>query len=170
MAQPSKRRGVDHRKVELVLARAELVEEIEGLVYHPLGARARAVHLVHHYDRLQPQRERLARDEAGLRHRPLHRIDQQQHAVHHRQHPLDLAAEIGVPGGVDDVDVRAAIAHGAVLGEDRDAALALEVVGIHDPLFDVLVRGERARLLQQLVDQRGLAVVDVSDDGDVAPG
>jgi hypothetical protein len=34
----------------------------------------------------------------------------------------------------------------------------------------VLVRGESARLLQQLVDQRGLAVVDVGDDGDVSSG
>jgi hypothetical protein len=32
----------------------------------------------------------------------------------------------------------------------------------------VLVGGEYAGLAQQLVDQRGLAVVDVGDDGDVA--
>ena len=31
-----------------------------------------------------------------------------------------------------------------------------------------LVRGERAGLAEHLVDQRRLAVVDVSDDGDVA--
>jgi hypothetical protein len=37
-------------------------------------------------------------------------------------------------------------------------------------LLHVLVRGERARLLQQLVDQRGLAVVDVCNDRDVASG
>jgi len=49
-------------------------------------------------------------------------------------------------------------------------ALALEVVRVHDALLDVLVRGKGARLLQQFVDQRGLAVVDVGDDGDVAQG
>jgi hypothetical protein len=69
------------------------------------------------------------------------------------------------PGGVDDVDVGAAITHRAVLGEDGDAALALEVIGVHDPFLHVLVRREGARLLQQLVDERGLAVVDVGDDG-----
>jgi hypothetical protein len=105
-----------------------------------------------------------------LRHRALDRVDQEQHAVHHRQHALDLAAEVGVAGGIDDVDVRAAVADGAVLGEDGDAALALEVIRVHDPLLHVLVRGEGARLLQQLVDQRGLAVVDVGNDRDVAPG
>jgi hypothetical protein len=34
----------------------------------------------------------------------------------------------------------------------------------------VLVRGKRARLTQQLVDQGGLAVVDVGDDCDVSDG
>ena len=54
------------------------------------------------------------------------------------------------------------------LGEDGDAALALEVVGIHRPLGDALVFAEGAGLLQQPVDQGGLAMVDMGDDGDVA--
>ena len=44
----------------------------------------------------------------------------------------------------------------------------LEIVGIHHPLGHALVFAERAGLLEQAVDQRGLAVVDVGDDGDVA--
>ncbi len=54
------------------------------------------------------------------------------------------------------------------LGQDGDAALALEIVGIQRPLGDTLVLAERARLLQQPVDQRGLAVVDMGNDGDIA--
>ena len=57
---------------------------------------------------------------------------------------------------------------GGVLGQDGDAALALEVVVVHHPLGHPLVRAEGAALVQQRVDQRGLAVVDVGDDGDVA--
>ena len=60
------------------------------------------------------------------------------------------------------------VVDGGVLGEDRDAALALEVVVVHRALGDALVGAERAALVQQRVDQRGLAVVDVGDDGDVA--
>src|SRR5215470_5699333 len=66
--------------------------------------------------------------------------------------------------------MRLVVTDRAILREDGDAALALDVVGIHHPLAHLLVLGKRARLLQQLVDQRGLAVVDVRDDGDVAPG
>ena len=57
-----------------------------------------------------------------------------------------------------------------VLGQDGDAALALELVRVHDALGDGLVGAEGAGLAQHGVDQRGLAVVDVGDDGDVADG
>ena len=52
--------------------------------------------------------------------------------------------------------------------EDRDAALALEIVRVHRALGDDLAGAERAGLLEQAVDERGLAVIDVRDDGDVA--
>ena len=59
-------------------------------------------------------------------------------------------------------------AHGRVLGEDRDAPLALERVGVHHALGDDLVFAERAGLAEHLVDEGRLAVIDVRDDGDVA--
>jgi rhodanese-related sulfurtransferase len=68
------------------------------------------------------------------------------------------------------------VVHRAVLGQDRDAPLAFERVGVHDQvvltareLLELAV-AEVARLLEQLVDERGLAVVDVRDDRDVASG
>src|SRR5205814_2656659 len=60
------------------------------------------------------------------------------------------------------------ITDGRVLREDRDPALALEVVRVHDALIDLLVRANRARLLEESVDERGFAVIDVRDDRDVA--
>ena len=160
-------RGIHHREVELRFVRAEAVEEVERLVHDPLGARAVAVDLVHHHDGLQAQRQRFARDEARLRHRPFDRVDQQQHAVHHRQGALHLAAEVGVARGVDNIDVHAVEIHRRVLGQDRDAALFFDVVRIHHPFGDALVRLEGTGLLQQLVDERRLAMVDVGDDGDI---
>ena len=121
-----------------------------------------------HDDGLQSQGERLPGDEASLRHRPFDGIDQQQYAVDHRQHTLHLATEIGMTRSVDDVDVCIPVFDRAVLGDNRDAPLALEVIAVHHPLGDVLVRCEGAGLDKQLVDQRGLAVVDVGDDRDVA--
>ena len=85
------------------------------------------------------------------------------------ERPLDLAAEVGVAGGIDDVDQGVVVVDGRVLGQDRDAALALEVGIVHGPFGDPLVAPERAALPQQAVHQGGFAVVDVGDDGDVAP-
>ena len=147
-ANPCERRGVDDREVELRFGRAEPVEQVERLVQHPVRARLVPVDLVDHDDRPQAVRKRLLRDEARLRHRPVDRVDQQQHRVDHRQHPLDLAAEIGVTGRVDDVDSVVAPADRGVLREDRDAALALERVRVHDPVRTTRLAGiERARLL-----------------------
>jgi hypothetical protein len=42
------------------------------------------------------------------------------------------------------------------------------VVGVHDALHQVLVRGKGAGLTQQFIDQRGLAMVNVRDNRDVA--
>jgi hypothetical protein len=161
-------RGVDHREVELVLGGAELVEQLEGGVDHVVGPRAGLVDLVDDDDGLEAQRQRLLGHEARLRHRAFLGVDQQHHAVDHRQRAFDLAAEVGVARGVDDVDVRALPGHGAVLGQDGDAALAFDVVAVHHALGDLLVLAEGAALAQQLVHQRGLAMVDVRDDGDVA--
>ncbi len=71
-------------------------------------------------------------------------------------------------GRVDDVELHALVAHRRVLGEDRDALLALEIHRVHHAVIDVLVRAKRAGLPEHGVNQRGLAVVDVRDDRDVS--
>ena len=133
-----------------------------------LGPRVGLVDLVDADDRLEADLQRLADDELGLRHRPFGGVDEHDRAVDHRQDALDLAAEIGVAGRVDDIDAHVLPHHRGRLGENGDAALALEIVGIHHALGDALVFAKRAGLLQQAVDERRLAVVDVGDDGDVA--
>ena len=55
-----------------------------------------------------------------------------------------------------------------VLGEDRDAAFALQVVGVEDPLALELRGPKLPTLAQHRVDQRRLAVVNVGDDGHVS--
>ncbi len=96
------------------------------------------------------------------------RIDDEEHAIDHLHDALDLAAEIGVAGRVDDVDVIVVPAKGRVLRPDGDALFALEIHRIHDALLHLLVGAKGAGLLEKLVHERGLAVVDVRDDGDVA--
>ncbi len=159
---------VDDREVELRVVGAEVEHELEHLVDDLVRARAGTVDLVDDDHRLEPVLERVLEHEARLRHRALESVDDEQAPVGHLQDALDLAAEVGVARGVDDVDLGVVVADRDVLGEDRDAALALLVVGVEHALGDLLVVSEYVGRLEEPVDQRGLAVVDVGDDGDVA--
>jgi uncharacterized membrane protein YgcG len=73
-----------------------------------------------------------------------------------------------VARGVDDVDFDPLERDCRVFRQDRDPPLLLQVVGIHDPLFNHLIVAKHFGLAQHGVDERRLAVVDVRDDGDVA--
>ena len=158
---------VEHRELELLFGRVEVDEQVVDLVEHFLRTGVGPVDLVDDHDRRQAALERLAQDEARLRQRPFRGVDQQHHAVDHRQRPLHFAAEIGVARRVDDVDQVLAVVDGGVLGENRDAALALEVGVVHRALGDAFVDAKRAALVQQGIDQRRFAVIDVGDDCDV---
>ena len=106
-ARAGLRRRVDDREVEGVLA-VVLVEQVHeqlvGLVDDLGDPGVAAVDLVDDEDDRHVGVERLAQHEPGLRQRTLGGVDQQHDAVDHGQAALDLAAEVGVAGGVDDVD------------------------------------------------------------------
>ena len=160
--------GVDDRELDLVLVRAEVHEQLVDVVEDLGRAGVRPVDLVERDDDRQAAGHRLLQDVAGLRQRAFGRVDEQQHAVDHQQAALDLAAEVGVARRVDDVQADVGVVDRRLLGQDRDALLALEVARVHDPVDDGLVRAERAGLAEHRVDEGGLAVVDVGDDGDIA--
>ena len=128
-----------------------------------------AVDLVDHYNRPRTALQRLAQHEPRLRLRAILSIDEQQHAINHAQRPLHFAAEIRVAGRVDNIDVVVAILERRVLGLDGDALLALQIHRIHDALLlrNGLVGAKRTRLLEQTVDERGLPVIHVRNNGDV---
>ena len=88
--------AVDDREVELVDVGVEVEEQLLDVVDDLGDAGVGPVDLVDHEDHRQLGLERLAQHEAGLRERALGGVDEQQHAVDHRQRPLDLAAEVGV--------------------------------------------------------------------------
>src|SRR5580693_7184520 len=161
-------RAVKDREIELLLRGIEGGEQVEHLVGDFGGAGVGTIDLVDDDDGFQPHLERLDDDELGLRQRPLGGIDQHQRTVDHVEDALDLAAEIGVAGGVDDIDAGVLPDQRGRLGQDGDAPFALQIVGIERALGHPLVLAERAGLLQQAVDQGGLAVVDVGDNGDIA--
>ena len=152
----------------MLVVGVEVDEELVDLVDHFLGSGVAAVDFVDDHDGGQVARERLLQHVARLGQRALGGVDQQDDPVDHGERPLHLAAEVGVAGGVDQVDLHALPDDGGRLRQDGDAALALLVVRIHHTVDDGLMGSERAGGAQQRIDEGGLAVVDVRDKGDVS--
>jgi hypothetical protein len=158
---------VQHREIELVFVGVEIDEQVVNLVQHFLRARVGPVDLVDDDNRREPSLERLAQDEARLRERTLGGVHEQHDAVDHRQRALHFPAEVSVARCIDDIDQDVFVMDGGVLRQNRDAPLALQLVAVHRTLGHALVGAERAALVQQGVDERRLAMIDVGDDCDV---
>jgi len=162
--------GGHDRKLDVVVAGIEVEEQLVHLVDHLGGAGIAPVHLVHHHDGGQVACQRLGEHVAGLWHWSFGRIDQQDDPVDERQGALDLTTEVGVTGGVDQVDPNPFPLDRGRLRQDRDPSLSLLVVGVHHSVHKFLVVGEHPRGAQHGIDQRGLAMVDMRDKRDVAKG
>ena len=96
--------AVDDWELDLVFAGIEIEEEFVDLVDDFGSAGVRAIDLVDRQNDRQVASKCLAEDEAGLRQRAFSRVDEQHDAVDHCQGTLDFATEVGVAGGVDDVE------------------------------------------------------------------
>ena len=70
--------------------------------------------------------------------------------------------------GVYNIDFCIAVANGGVLGQDGDAALPFQIVGVHDPVHCLLVLPVHTTLLEHFVHQGSLAVVNVGDNGNIS--
>ena len=152
----------------MVFGGVQVDKKVVDLVHDLPGARVGAVNLVDDDDGGKLGLQRLAKHVARLRQRPLTRVHEQQDSVHHLQCPLYFAAEVAVTGRVHNIDSDALISDGGVFGQNGDAALALELVRVHNALDHFFVFPKDAALLEHRVDERGLAVVHVRNDGDVA--
>ena len=167
--------GVDVGKVERGVVGVQFDEQVEDGVEHFGRPGVGAVDLVDDHDGPQPALEGLAQHEARLRQRALGGVDQQQGAVGHVQDALDLAAEVGVAGRVDDVDlgtpatVRAMFLARMVMPRSRSRSLESRIRPCCPPARRSSSSGRNmpdCRIM--LIDQRGFAMIDVGDDGHVS--
>ena len=178
-----RRHAVDDRLQDLVDADALLgggqdglggvdADDVLDLLPRLLRLGAGQVDLVEHGDDLEAGVHREVRVGEGLRLDPLARVHHQQRALAGGQRARHLVGEVHVARGVDEVEdvvlpvLRLVLEPHRVL-LDGDAALALEVHGVEE-LLAHLALGEGPRALHQAVGERGLAVVDVGDDREVA--
>ena len=65
---------------------------------------------------------------------------------------------------VYNIDFDAFVDNGHILGEDGDAALALNVIVVQDQLPEIFRLAYKVCLINHSVDECSLAVVDMGDD------
>ena len=132
----------------------------------------RQVDLVEHRHHFQALLDRRVAVGHRLRLDALRRVHHQQRALAGGQRPAHLVTEVDVAGRIDEVElvdlpVTRLVWQRHRLGLDRDATLALDRVVVEHLRFH-LARGEATAQLDDAVGQRGLAVIDVGDDGKIA--
>mmetsp|Transcript_11194 Transcript_11194/g.33573 ORF Transcript_11194/g.33573 Transcript_11194/m.33573 type:complete len:301 (+) Transcript_11194:1425-2327(+) len=160
-------RGVNDGEVALLVVGTQVHKQIESGVNNIIGPGSGAVDLVDHNHNTLVQLQRLAQDKSSLRHRTLHRVHQQQHAVAHVEHTLHLPTKVSVTWGVDDVDLAALVSDGSVFGKDGDTTLPLQVVAVHHTLACDLIVPENVGLLKHGIHHGCFAVINVSNNRDV---
>ena len=99
----------------------------------------------------------------------LDRRDDEDGAVEDAEDAFDLGDEVGVAGGVDEVDREIAHEERGDRGSDRDAALALELerVGLGGAGVDAAEVVDRAGDEEESLAEGGLTGVDVGEDSEI---
>ena len=128
----------------------------------------RAVDFINNDDGLEAFLKGLAENEAGLGLGTTKGIDDKNDAVDHFHDTLHFPAKVGVSRSVDDVDNVVAPVNGGVLGLDGDAFFTLQIHRVHGAFSDSLIFTIGATGFEKLVDEGCFAVVNVSDNGEVA--
>ena len=160
--------AVDNRAFELFVVGVEIEQKLQHLIYDLLRSCVGTVGLIYDNNDLVTKFKRLLEHEPCLRHSALEAVHKQENAVYHFKDTLDLAGEIGMSGGIDDVDLYVLVCDGGVFGEYRYSAFTLKGVAVHYAVNDSLIFAVNAALFEHFVNQCGLAVVDMGNYRDIS--
>ena len=98
--------GREHEgAVNLFVTGSQIHKKFEDLVDDLGGTGAGPVDLVDAYDHRKIQCHCFTEDKSGLGHRTFKGVNDKDNAVYHLEDTLHFSAEVGVAGGVNDVDL-----------------------------------------------------------------
>ena len=159
--------GADLQRVRRVDA-----DDFLDLVFDLVAVGRRQVDLVQHRQHLEPLLDGGVAVGDALRLDALRGVDHQQRAFAGGERARHFVGEIDVARRIDEVELVLAAVVGAVrqryaLRLDGDSPLALQVHAV-EHLGGHLALGQAAADLDEAVRERRLAVIDVSDDREIA--
>ena len=159
---------VKHGEIKLFFRCIKIDEEFINGIQNLFRSGIRTVDFIDHDDRFELEFESLVEHETGLGKRSFRRIDEENDSVRHIEHPFHLSAEIAVSRSVDDIDFYAAVVDADVFCKDRDPAFPFEIVAVEEAFVHFLIFAEQLCLFDDLIDKRGLPVVDMRNNRDIS--
>ena len=153
-----------HGGVQLFRGGVQIHQQLQHLINDLVDPLVGTVDLVDDHNDPMAQLQSAAQHEAGLGHGAFCCVHQQNDAVDHFQNTLHLAAEVGVARRVHHIDFHILISDSGVFGQNGDAALPLQIAGVHHAVNHFLIFPVDAALLEHLVHQRGFAMVNVGNN------
>ena len=158
----------EHRGIKLLVSGVKLQKKLKHLVTNLVKTGIGTVDFVYDNDNPVIKLQCLFKHESGLGHGALCRIDKEDNSVYHFKDTLYLATEIGVTGGVDNVDFNILVVNSGILRKDGDTTLTLKVAGVHNSVGCFLIFTVDTALTKHLVNKGCLAVVNVCDDRNIS--
>ena len=160
-------RSVHYGEVQLIITGVQFNEQIQNFIHHFFHSLVRTVNLVDDHHGFQMVFQSFPQHVFGLGHRTFVGVYQQQYAVNHVQYPFYFAAEISMARSIQDIDFGAVMHDSGVFGQDGNPTFSFLIVGVHDSFLYPFVGTEYTALFQHSIYQGSLAMVNVSNDGDV---
>ena len=147
-------------------------DDVLDLLFHARRVRRRQVDFVDDRHNLQPCVDCKVGVAQRLRLNALRCVDDQKRAFARRKRPRHFIVEVDMAGRVDQVHliglpVVGLVFHAHRARLDGDATLTLQIHVVQQLLLH-LALGDGLALLQQPVGQRGLAMVNMGNDGKIA--
>jgi hypothetical protein len=103
----------------------------------------------------------LREDKTGLGQGSLAGVDKEDRSVNHRKCPFNLAAEIGMPGRIKNIDLYAVPYDRTVLSGNCDSPFPFKVHIVHQALCSLSSLPEHSALFKHRIHKGSLSVVDM---------
>ena len=129
-----------------------------------MHALIRAVNFVENHNDTVSKFQSAGEYKTCLGHRAFRRVHQKNHTVHHFENAFDFPAEVGVSGGIDNVDFGISVTDGGIFCKNGNTAFPFKVTGIQYTFHNFLIFA----LPEHFIHQRGFTVIHVGDNGNVA--
>ena len=161
-------RGKYNGEFQLVFVCIQLDEQVQNFVDNFVNALVRTVNFIDYNDGFQMLFQCFAQYVFGLGHRTFVGVYQKEYTVNHGQYAFYFATKVSMARSIKDVNFGIAVHNGGVLGQNGNATFTFQIVGVHYAVFNVFVTTEDAALFEHSVYKSGFAVVNVSNNRDIA--